>query len=267
MINPAPRQSVNQLWARPSAACLPARRAENQGREYIEKNLKMADALGSVHLTEAAAYAVTPPFASAKSSVTKQTEVKGAPNSRIQSSRDFNTPPPKKIRVEDRRGKAKKLSSEGGVGGNGSCKEKLQLPTKQQQSYGSSAGLWGVTSVKTSSNNRAVPAAGGPQPPTNTHKVFKQNDAFLHKAPSSSAKPKDSSKDKQRENERGKGKGIGEEKKKHKQLLSSGPGSNVNNNNNNDISRFNNISTAKRENGEVMLPPKGRPPYCTYSLL
>ncbi|XP_029318373.1 uncharacterized protein LOC115028627, partial [Cottoperca gobio] len=212
--------------------------------------------LCSAYLT-AAATAVAPAVAPAKIPLVKPTEAKGAPDSRSQSSRDFNPPPPKKVRVEERSGKPKKLSREGGVGGNGSGKEKLQQPTKLQ-SYGSSAGLWSFSPVKTSSNNPPVPATVGHQPPTNTHKVFKQSDFFLHKAPSSS-KPKKPSKDKQREKEREKGKGGGEEKKKTKLLVSSGPGNNVsnnNNNNNNDIGRINNTSAVKRENGEVMLPPK-----------
>ncbi|XP_044041361.1 lysine-specific demethylase RSBN1L-like isoform X2 [Siniperca chuatsi] len=215
----------------------------------------MADSLGSVHLTgaAAAATAVAQAVASAKSPQVKTTEAKGAPDNRSQSSRDFNPPPPKKVRVEERSVKPKKLCREGGVGGNGSGKEKLQQLTKQQ-SYGSSAGSWSFTPVKTSGNNPPVPATGGSQPPTNTHKVFKQSDFFLHKAPSSS-KPKKPNKDKQREKEREKGKGSGEEKKKHKLLVTSGSGSNVINNNN-DISRLNNTSAVKRENGEVMLPPK-----------
>ncbi|GLD48469.1 round spermatid basic protein 1-like isoform X1, partial [Lates japonicus] len=213
----------------------------------------MADSLGSVHLTGAAATAVAPAVASAKSPLAKPTEAKGAPDNRSQSSRDFNPPPPKKVRVEERSVKPKKLSREGGVGGDGSGKEKLQQPTKQQ-SYGSGTGLWSFSPVKASGNNPPVPATGGSQPPTNTHKVFKQSDFFLHKAPSSS-KPKKPSKDKQREKEREKGKGGGEEKKKHKLMLTSGPGSNASNNNS-DISRFNYISAVKRENGEVMLPPK-----------
>ncbi|XP_026182376.2 lysine-specific demethylase RSBN1L-like [Mastacembelus armatus] len=217
-----------------------------------ERSLKMADSQGSVHLVGAAASAVSPPVASTKSPLVKQTEAKGAPDNRSQGSRDFNPPPPKKVRVEERSIKPKKLSREGGVGGNGSGKEKLQQPAKQQ-SYGSSAGLWSFSQVTTSSNNPPVPATGGSQPPTNTHKVFKQSDFFLHKAPSTS-KPKKPSKDKQREKEREKGKGGGEEKKKHKLLVTSGSGSTGNNNN--DLGKFNNISAAKRENGEVMLPPK-----------
>ncbi|XP_070709925.1 lysine-specific demethylase RSBN1L-like [Pempheris klunzingeri] len=216
----------------------------------------MADSLGSAHLTgaAAAATAVSPAVASAKSPLAKPTEAKGAPDNRSQSSRDLNPPPPKKVRVEERIVKAKKLSREGGVGGNGSGREKLQQPTKQQ-SYGSSPGLWSFSPVKTGSNNPPVPATGGAQPPTNTHKVFKQSDFFLHKAPSSS-KPKKPNKDKQRESDREKGKGGGEEKKKHKLLVTSGAGSNISSNNNNDIRRFNNTSAVKRENGEVMLPPK-----------
>ncbi|XP_039647819.1 lysine-specific demethylase RSBN1L-like [Perca fluviatilis] len=204
----------------------------------------MADSLGFAHLTGAAT-AVAPAVACDKSPLVKPNEAKGASDNRSQSSRDFNPPPPKKVRVEERSVKPKKLSREG-VGGNGSGKEKLQQPTKQQ-SYGSSTGSSTFSPVKTSSNNPPVSATGG----TNTHKVFKQSDFFLHKAPSSS-KPKKPSKDKQRGKEREKG--GGEEKKKHKLLVTSGPGSNVSNNS--DISRINNTSAVKRENGEVMLPPK-----------
>ncbi|KAK5848817.1 hypothetical protein PBY51_008509 [Eleginops maclovinus] len=208
----------------------------------------MADSLGSAYLTGAAT-AVAPAVASAKSPLVKPTEAKGAPDNRLQSSRDFNPPPPKKVRLEERSGKPKKLSREAGVGGNG--REKLQQPTKQQ-SYG--AGLWSFSPVKTSSNNLPVPATGGHQPPTNTLKVFKQSDFFLHKAPSSS-KHKNPSKDKQREKEREKGAGGGEEKKRTKVLGTSGPEDNVSNNNN-EISQINTTSAVKRENGEVMLPPK-----------
>ncbi|KAM7378211.1 hypothetical protein PAMA_013216 [Pampus argenteus] len=200
----------------------------------------MADSQSSVYLTgaAAAATAVVTAVAPVKNPPSKPTEGKGAPDNRSQSSRDSNPPPPpKKVRVEERSVKPKKL--------NGSGKEKLQQPTKQSQQQQSSGGF------------NSVPATGGSQPPTNTHKVFKQSDFFLHKTPSSSSKPKKTSKDKQREKESDKGKGGGgEEKKKHKQqplMLTSGPGSNVSSN---DISRFNNISAVKRENGEVTLPPK-----------
>ncbi|KAJ4924956.1 hypothetical protein JOQ06_003904 [Pogonophryne albipinna] len=204
----------------------------------------MADSLCSAYLTGAAT-AVAPAVASAKSPLVKPTEAKGAPDNRLQSSRDFNPPLPKKVRLEERSVKPKKLSREAGVGGNG--REKLQQPNKQQI-YG--AGLWSFSPVKTSSNNPSVPATSGHQPPTNTQKVFKQSDFFLHKAPSSS-KHKNPSKDKQRE----KGAGGGEEKKRTKVLVTSGPGDNVNNNNN-EISRINTNSAVKRENGEVMLAPK-----------
>ncbi|KAM3587913.1 uncharacterized protein V6R79_016932 [Siganus canaliculatus] len=216
----------------------------------------MAASLGSAHLSgaPAAATAVTPPVVAAKIPLVKPTEAKGTFDNHPQSSRDFNPPPPpKKVRVEEKSVKPKKLSREGGVGGNGSGKEKLQQLSKQQ-SYGSSTGLWSFSPGKTSSSNPPVPATGGSQPPTNTHKVFKQSDFFLHKAPSS-CKPKKPNKDKQREKEREKGKGSGEEKKKHKLLVTSVSGSNVSNNNSN-ISRFNNSSAVKRENGEVTLLPK-----------
>ncbi|KAK2858956.1 hypothetical protein Q5P01_003576 [Channa striata] len=225
----------------------------------------MADSLGSVHLTGAAASAVPPPVASAKSQMSKQNEAKGASENRSQSSRDLNAPPPppKKVRVEERSVKAKKVSREGAGGGNGSGKEKLQQPAKQQQqqppqqqqSYGCNAGLWSFSQGKTSSgssnnNHPPVPATGGSQAPSLTHKVFKQSDFLLHKAPSSKAtKP---SKEKQREKEREKAKGGGEEKKKHKLLFIPSPGRNVSD----EIGRFNNVSAMKRENGEVTLAPR-----------
>uniref|UniRef100_A0A3P9I6R8 Round spermatid basic protein 1 like n=1 Tax=Oryzias latipes TaxID=8090 RepID=A0A3P9I6R8_ORYLA len=200
----------------------------------------MADTQGSVHLTGAVAivpHAVT----SVKSMFGKPTEVKGAPDYRSQPYRDFTSPPPKKVRVEERSVKPKKLCRDGGVESDSSGKEKLQKSAKQQ-SY-ASAGLWSFSPAKSSGGNPSMPGAGG-----GSHKVFKQSDFFLHKAPFSS-KPK--CKDKQKD----KGKGGGEDKKKHK-LLTSLQGSNVANNNN-DISRFNNISPAvKRENGEVAFPAK-----------
>ncbi|XP_068587453.1 lysine-specific demethylase RSBN1L-like [Cebidichthys violaceus] len=206
----------------------------------------MADSLGSVHPTRAAT-AVAQAVVSARCPLEKPTEARGAPDNRSLSSRDFNAPPPKKVRVEERSVKPKKLSGDIGVGGG-----------KLQQSYGSSssssssgAGVWSFSPVKKSfspvktSNN---PATGGLQPPTNAHKVFKQSDFFLHK-------PKKPSKDKQRE----KAKGGGEEKRKHNKVsVTSGPASNVSNNNHNDISRINHTSAVKRENGDVMLPPKER---------
>lgn len=219
----------------------------------------MADSQGSIHLSGAASLATTPTVASVQSALGKPTEAKGTLDNHSQSSRDFNQPPPpKKVRVEERSVKPKKLNRDGGVGGNGSGKEKLQQHTKLQ-SYGSSSGLWSCSPVKTatsSSNNNPSPvgATGGSQTPITHHKVFKQSDFFLHKAPSSS-KSKKLSKDKQREKEREKGKGGGEEKKKHKLLLTSGSGTTVNN----DVGKFNNISAAKKENGDVTLPPKGKP--------
>lgn len=214
----------------------------------------MAASLGSAHLTTALA----PALASAKSPHSKATEAKGSPDERTQSSRDFNPPPPKKVRVEERSVKPKKLSRDGGVGGNGSGREKLQQPAK---SCGS--GSWSVSPAKSSSissgsgNAPSVPAS---QPSTHTHKLFKQSDFFLHKAPSSS-KPKKPSKDKQRERDKSKVAEEKEEKKKHKLFANAVPaGINVTNNNiSSDISRFNNSSAPKRENGEVTSLPKGRP--------
>ncbi|XP_068442641.1 lysine-specific demethylase RSBN1L-like [Clinocottus analis] len=213
----------------------------------------MADSLGSAHPTGAPP-AAAPAVASAKSPLVKPTEPKGAPDNRSQSSRDLNAPPPpKKVRVDERSVKPKKLSREAGVGGSGSGREKLQQPAKQQ-SYGGSA--WSFSPVKTSGGtNPPVPVTGGSQPPTNTHKVFKQSDFFLHKAPSSS-KPKKPSKDKPQEKERETGTEGAEEKKKRKVLVTSGPASNGSNNSHNDLGRINNTSAVKRENGDLTLDPK-----------
>lgn len=247
--------AVNSSSA-PPLHCLPERRGKKKAasaavggkRVNRERSLKMADSQGAIHLSGAAA---TPTVPSVQSALGKPSEAKRVPDNHSQSSRDFSQPPPpKKVRVEERSVKPKKLSRDGGVGGNGSGKEKLQQHTKQQ-SYGSSSGLWSFSPVKT--NPPPVAATGGSQPPISAHKVFKQSDFFLHKAPSSS-KAKKTSKDKQQEKEREKGKGGGEEKKKHKLLLTSGSGSNANN----DVGRFNDISAVKKENGEVILPPKGK---------
>lgn len=195
----------------------------------------MADSQGCVHLSGTAAAA-----SSVKST---PTEAKGAPDICSRSTRDFSPPPSKKVRVEEKSSvKPMKPSRDGGLGSDGSGKEKLQQ-TPKRQSYGGSPGSWtSFSPVKTSSGT----ATGGSQ----THKVLKQSDFFLHKTPPSS-KPK--SKDKLSGE---KGRGGGEEKKKHKLLLTSGPGSNINN----DIRAFNNIPAAKKENGEVMFPAHGKPP-------
>ncbi|XP_054480827.1 lysine-specific demethylase RSBN1L-like [Anoplopoma fimbria] len=177
----------------------------------------MADSLGSAQPTGAATAAPVAP-----------TETKGAPENRAQSSRDFNAPPPKK---------QKKLCREAGAGGGG---EKLLQPCKQQ-SYGGR-----------SNNNPPVPVTGGPQ----THKVFKQSDFFLHKAPASFSKNKKQSRDKPQEKERENGKGEEEEEEERRLLVvTSGPGGD-NNHHHHGVSRHNNTSAGKRENGEVMLPPK-----------
>lgn len=192
----------------------------------------MAASLGSVHLHGAAAVGSV-------NGAHGNPTAKGAPDNRSQS-RDFSPPPPKKVRVEEKSSvKPRKLG-----GGNGSGKADQQTTT--QHGYGvSSPGLWTFSPAKTSSSHApVVPATGG-------HKVFKQSDFFLHKAPSSS-----SSKPKSKPGE--KGKGGGEEKKKHKLLLTSAPGSNVNNNSD-DVRGFINISAVKRENGEVMLSAHGEP--------
>lgn len=224
----------------------------------------MAAALGSAHLcgAPAAASAGAPAGASAKSPLVKPSEARGTPDSRSQPCRDFHPPPPKKVRVEERSIKTKKLIREGGEGGSGNVKEKVQQPAK---SCSSVAGSWSVSPGKTSSsnNNPSVPATGGSQPPSNTHKLFKQSDFFLHKAPSSSSKPKKANKDKQREKEREKVKGDGMEKKKYKLSATAGPGSNVSSSSSHDFSKFDNSSAIKRENGTR---PQGKPPLCVICL-
>lgn len=227
----------------------------------------MAAALGSAHLcgAPAAASAGAPAVAFAKSPLVKPSEARGTPDSRSQPSRDFHPPPPpKKVRVEERGIKTKKLIRDGGVGGNGSVKEKVQQPAK---SCSGGAGSWSVSPGKTSSsssNNPSVPATSGSQPPSNTHKLFRQSDFFLHNAPSSSSKPKKANKDKQREKEREKGKGDGMEKKKYKLSVTPGPGSNISNNN--DLSKSDNSSATTRENGEVTARLQGKPPLCVICL-
>ncbi|XP_034434899.1 lysine-specific demethylase RSBN1L-like [Hippoglossus hippoglossus] len=218
----------------------------------------MADSLGSAHLTGAAA---TAGLASAKSPL-----VKAAPDHRAQSARDFNPPPPppppKKPRVEERSVKPKKVSRDAGVGGNGGGREKLQQPGKQRQSSGSSPGEWSGGG----GNNPPAPSTGGSQTPTNTHKVFKQSDFFLHKATSSSCRAKKSSREKQRERTETVLRGGAEqqeeeeeeeeEEEKHKVMVTSRPATNDSDNNNNDTSKLSPLSAVKRENGEVTLPPK-----------
>lgn len=220
----------------------------------------MAAALGSAHLcgAPAAATAGAPAGAAAKSPLVKPSEAGGTPDSRSQPSRDFHPPPPKKVRVEERSIKTKKLIRDGGVGGSGNVKEKVQQPAK---SCSGVAGSWSVSPGKTSgSNSPSVPATGGSQPPSNTHKLFKQSDFLLHKAPSSSSKPKKANKDKQREKEREKVKGDRMEKKKYKVSATPGPGSNVSDSG--DFTKSDNSTAAKRENGEVTARPQGKPPLC-----
>ncbi|XP_037099749.1 lysine-specific demethylase RSBN1L-like isoform X1 [Syngnathus acus] len=149
---------------------------------------------------------------------------------RPQSSRDLNAPPPKKLRVEERSVKPKKVVRDGGLlGGNCGGKEKLQQPTKQPCL---AAGLWSLSPANASA--ALVHTIGGSQAAVATgHKILKQSDFFLHKAP----KIKKPSKDKQREK--------GDAKKK----LFVTPA-------NNDIGRFDHISPIKRQNGDVALPHK-----------
>lgn len=208
----------------------------------------MAATLGSAHLggAPAAASAGAP---AVQSPLVKPSEARGAPDGGSLPSRDSQPPPPKKVRVEERGNKTKKLPRDGAVGGNGGVREKLQQPAR---SCGGGPGSWSAIPGKTSS--ASVPAAGGSQPPPNTHKLFKQSDFFLHKAPSSSPKPKKTNKDKERE----KVKGDGEEKKKHKLCVTPGPGSDASNPA--DTCRLDKCSAVKRENGEVPARPQGRPP-------
>ena len=224
----------------------------------------MADSLGSAHLTGGAA--ATAGLASARSPL-----VKAAPDHRSQPARDFNPPPPpKKPRVEERSVKPKKVSRDAGVGGNGGGREKLQQPGKQRQSSGSSPGEWSG-----GGGHPPAPSTGGSQTPTNTHKVFRQSDFFLHKATSSLCRAKKSSREKQRERTEKVLRGGAEqeqqeeqeeeEEEKHKVMVTSGPATNDSDNNNNDTSKLSPLSAVRRENGEVTLPPKGRPPSCARS--
>ncbi|XP_019749141.1 round spermatid basic protein 1-like [Hippocampus comes] len=179
----------------------------------------MADSPSSIRLSTGAAAAVTKP-----------SEAKGAPENRPQSSRDFNPPPPKKLRVEERSVKPKKVVRDGGLlGGNCRGKEKLQQPTKQ---LGLAAGLWSLSPANATA--ALVHTIGGSQAAVATgHKILKPSDFFLHKAP----KSKKPSKDKQREK--------GDVKNK----LFVTPA-------NYDMSTFNHISPVKRQNGDVTLTPK-----------
>ncbi|XP_056132641.1 lysine-specific demethylase RSBN1L-like [Lampris incognitus] len=202
----------------------------------------MADSLSSSHLAGVASTVAGAAPPTKVPPLAKPTEAKGAADNRSQSSREFNPPPPKKVRVEEKSVKPKKVNRDGGVGGNSLTKERLQQPVKQ--SYADAA-LWGFSPARVSGDSPSSVPLVGSQQPANIHKVFKQSDFFLHKAPSCS-KPKKPSKDKQREKEREKGKG-GEEKKKHKLLTTE---SSNNNNNNNVISGITNNS-AIREKTEM----------------
>ncbi|XP_057711288.1 lysine-specific demethylase RSBN1L-like [Corythoichthys intestinalis] len=179
----------------------------------------MADSLSSVRLGSGAAAS-----ALIKSPISKPSETKRAPEIRPQSSRDLNAPPPKKHRVEDRSVKPKKVVRDGGLlGGNCSGREKLQQPAKQPSL---AAGLWSLSPASASA--ALVHTIGGNQAPAATHKILKQSDFFLHKAP----KNKKPSKDKQREK--------GDVKKKL--FVSSS---------NSDTSRLNHTSVTKRQNGDL----------------
>lgn len=204
----------------------------------------MADSQGCIHLS-----GTTAAVDSVKSN---PTEAKGAPDIHSQSTRDFSPPPSKKVRAEEKPSvKPRKHSRDGAAGSDGSGRERLQQTPKQQSYGGSSPGPWtSFSPVKTSSGGYPpVPATGGSRTSLGAHKVLKQSDFILHKTPAPSSKPK--SKDKLL----GEKKGGGEEKKKPKLLLTSGPGRNSN-----DVRGFNNISAAKKENVEVMLPAHGKPP-------
>lgn len=168
----------------------------------------MAAALGSAHLSGASASAKSP---------------RGAPDSRPQPSGGFHPPPPKKIRVEERRVKPKKVIGDGGVGGTGSGKHKVLQPAK---SCGSGAGSWSSSPGKTSSSSSPSVA------PCSAHKLFKQSHFFLHNAPPSSSKSRN------KERQRGKVQGDGEERKV----------------------AGTSVGSSKCENGEVTARPAGRRP-------
>lgn len=197
----------------------------------------MADSPDSAHPTGATADTVA--VSSSKSPLVKP--------SSSQSSGDFNLPPPKKVRMEEKGMKPKKVCRDRGVGGSG--KDKLKQPAKQQSSSGSSlAAVWSFSPVKAH-----LP---GPQTPT---KVFKQADISLQKTASPtfcSLKPSRDGKPREK-----KVKGGGEEKNKRKLVFSSTVETDISNNNNNnkDIREFQDISAVKRDNGEVTPLPKGRP--------
>ncbi|XP_061618459.1 lysine-specific demethylase RSBN1L-like isoform X2 [Phyllopteryx taeniolatus] len=188
----------------------------------------MADSLSSVRLGSGAA--ATAPI---KGSLPKPSEAKRAPENRPQSSRDLNSPPPKKLRVEERTVKPKKVVRDGGglVGGNCNGKDKLQQPTKQPSL---ATGLWSLSPAGASASAALVHTISGSQAPAAAaaHKILKQSEFLLHKAPSF-AKNKKPSKDK------------GDVKKK----LFVTPA-------NNDMSRVSHISPVKRQNGDVTLPQK-----------
>lgn len=206
----------------------------------------MAASLGSDSFpTAIAATAADSALAPAINKLPKPNEARETANKLSPSCRDTNQhlqePPPKKIRVDERREKPKKLVNSSGVGGDGSGKDKL----KQSNS-------WSYSPAKGSSNHSVPTLHGGSnsQPP-NTHKVLKQSDFYLHKSPSKqSRKP---SKDKHSV------KNCDDERKKKHKLLQNASGTGNNIISNNDISRFNHAPAAKRENGDVAMPCKGRP--------
>ncbi|XP_062311922.1 lysine-specific demethylase RSBN1L-like, partial [Osmerus eperlanus] len=174
----------------------------------------MAESLGFIHFG-----------AAAKSPLAKPKESKKASQSRPQSSRDHQPPPPKKVRTDEKSLKPKKLNGDGGagVGVNAGAKQ------EPSQTY-SSPTTWSIGHVKATN-----PSAPHQKPPI--HKVFKQSDFLL----SSPAKLKKTKKKRDKEKER--------DKKKHKPP---GPGTNI-------IS-LNNVNVTspgmKRENGEVKLVQK-----------
>lgn len=260
----SPRLSIKSVRPAPRTARspAPARRAKNAAEAAVGgkrvnrgRSLKMAASLSSTRL--AAALAPAPP--SAKIPHSKATASAGSPDgSRSHCSRDFNPPPPppKKLRVEERSVKPKKLHRDGaGVGGSG--REKLLQPARSCGSGGS----WNVSPIKscggaggTSSNtNSSGSAPAASQPPTHALKLFKQSDFFLHKAPPP-LKPKKSGKDKLREKD--KSKGGDEETRKHKVFPAANHGGDLST----SSGRLNNSTVLKRENGEVTSSlPKGRP--------
>ncbi|KAM6984792.1 lysine-specific demethylase RSBN1L-like [Aplochiton taeniatus] len=180
----------------------------------------MADSMGFILFGDATA---------TKSPLSKPKEQKRASDNRPQSSLELHSPPPKKVRNEEKSLKPKKLNGEGG--GSSCCSEDKQQQ-HQKQSFVNPA-TWSLSPAKASINSSNSSSS---QPP-NVHKVFKQSDFFLT-APFKPKKAKDRPQDRERESC---------EKKKYKTLIGT-----------NNITSLNNLSCSgiKKENGEVKLVQK-----------